>query len=138
MTNGNLNPTDYWVLQMFEILEVSHPYLLKDKEAAQELVDARAESAYEKYESLILEGSDILSARAAAREILLEGLQWSPTDFLASLYYSEFKKELTQAERVAKYFEYEGIFQEYSPNELFENPEKENSLKEVILKRIIE
>jgi len=136
MTNGNLNPTDYWVLQMFEILEVSHPYLLKDKEAAQEIVDARADAAYEKYESLILEGSDILSARVAAREILLEGLKWSPTDFLASLYSSKFNKELTQEERVAKYFEYEDIFQEFNPSELFDDPELENSLKEAILKRI--
>ncbi|NDV83381.1 DUF1896 family protein [Bacteroides sp. 51] len=138
MQNENLNLTDYWVLQMCEILEISHPYLLGNKEAATELVDSRAEAAFEKYQSLIQNGVDVPSARSSAREILLEGLKWSPTDFLASLYSSEFNKELSQEERVSKYFEYVDIFQEYNPNELFEDPAKEGPLKEAILKRITE
>lgn len=124
-----LKATDYWQQKMFHIIEISHPYLFRDKEMLKEIIIERANLAYEKYLSLLKEGKEVIFAREEAKEELLDGYQWSPTDFLRSLYSSEFNKNLKEEECIDKYFELKEIFDEYSGFDLFTNVEKEEELR---------
>lgn len=136
MEKKELNPTDYWQQQMFHIIEMSHPYLFRDKELLEEIIINRSEEAYDQYLAMVKEGKEVIFAREEAREVLLEGYKWSPTDFLGSLYYGEFNKELEIEERVDLYFKYKFLFDEYSTTELFDNPDKEDELRMKLIERI--
>jgi hypothetical protein len=136
MTKEKLSPIDYWQQQMFHIIEISHPYLLKDKEIVEEIIISRANDAYRQYRLSLEEGKDVFYANDTAREVLLDGLKWSPTDFIASLFYTEFGKELNVEERVAEYFKHKEIFDKYSGIDLFDNDEKETELKDRFLASI--
>lgn len=136
MKTEKINPTDYWQQQMLHIIEMSHPYLLRDKDSLGEIIVARADAAYDEYKRQIENGQDVHSARAAGREILLDGYKWSPTDFLGSLFYGEFNQELSEEEKIKLFFKYNDLFKEYSNADLFENPKTEELLKESLLERI--
>jgi hypothetical protein len=127
-----INPYSYWEQTLFQMIDISHPYKLKeDKEELAAFIKERSSQAIESYTSLILEGQDEHQAKELVRNtILYAGLMFSPTDFLSSFFWHTYQKELDVEERIELYNQSKHIFQKYVSDDFYNNPENENNLEE--------
>lgn len=134
MENNKINPFSYWEQSLFQVIKISHPYMLEpeEKEQTKLFIIERAKEAKAVFEKES-ENSDPISAKEYVRnEVLLAGLMFSPTDFLASFYWEAYEKELSIRQRIDIYQKTKSIFKEFWNNThaSLDDPDNEQALIE--------
>lgn len=131
-----INPFSYWEQTLFQMIDVSHPYKLhegnKDELAA--FITKRAQEAKDYYNSQIMNGVDEQQAKEDTRNsVLFTGLLFSPTDFISSFFWHTYQKELSTEERVDMYEQSKHIFEKYSSDNFYAEPDNELRLEEELI-----
>lgn len=127
---AKINPFSYWEQSLFQVIEISHPYMLEpeEKEQTKLFIIERAKEARAAFEKE-LESFDPISAKEYVRnEVLLAGLSFSPTDFLASFYWNTYEKKLSIIQCIDLYKKTKVIFDEFRTDHNLDDFDNEQAL----------
>lgn len=127
-----INRYSLWQNRVFDILQISHPYMLieEELESTRKFIVDRAKQAEDHYNSLLDDGIIPVQAEEDTKNtILLEGLRFSPTDYLASFIWQTFHKEVNVEDRVNIYKKVKAIFEDLHVSyTIYDDAEKEKVL----------
>lgn len=109
-----MNKNSYWQDYVFNIVNLSHPYMsvLNGVQETAEFIANKGNLIAENMKERIANGMRREDAEQLAKEEALDGLKFSPTDWLSIFLYQEKNIELDIQERIELYVKTKAIFDE--------------------------
>ncbi|MDR1368818.1 MAG: DUF1896 domain-containing protein [Dysgonamonadaceae bacterium] len=126
MSKAKFNTLNVLQQQLFHYIKDYHPYLLENRDEAEEIIVTRAEMAQDAFSDAIMAGRNGLEASEIANEVLHAGLEFSPISYLQELYETRTGKYLHDEPACAVYRKTKEIFDRYGGD--VEGSDKEDDL----------